>query len=505
MTSRRAFSLVELIVVVSLMVLIMGWVAWSTRKDQRSAAVKGAAEELASVLRDVHQRALREHVSYGVAFNIQNAPGSSGRVLNNRTGGHFYRVIGPAKRTRYPYGHIVDNIPWGQGWLHINGHVPPGGGWRIANFPDFVDDVARSWISEPYVLPARKVRFLAVGDLDEGPRRVHLSSSRPEQVWYGSNGHTTYPRPWFGYFDPAAKRLYPWGGYDPAIPESGFFYQGDDGAITDSCNPTDRTVDHDWDARDVPDPQTGTVQHGDVDRNGDGDTDDPYEREIGWHIWKQGDPRPLVNADWLDACLLFQPNGEVEFAEWNRARRSYSETQPGAVHSSIYWKTLSGIPSRAKSRDTGVPEPFTKPYGGVGTTEVSHFHRHTGSFRITLGPDAVTDQDTFADEYEAVASFTPAWVVSISTFGVVSVSPVQTRRGYLKSLPSASLWPSDPNDWLDTRDRNDANHVGRNCRVGWLHLPQPWWQGPDAMQPTGEPILQVLDPMQLSRRIWWRQ
>jgi prepilin-type N-terminal cleavage/methylation domain-containing protein len=496
--SRRAFSLVELLVVVALITAFLGWFALSTRRDQRDAAVRAAAEELASVLRDTRQRALREQVSFGVAFNIQNAPGSSGRVLNNRSGGHFYRVIGPAKRTRYPYTGDTQNLPLGLGLLECNGDRGYGASWCTGNFPDFVDDVAHSWRSEPYALPPGKVRFLAIGDQDEGPRLVQPATT---QIWYGSNGQTTYPRPWFGYFDQATTRLYPWGGYDPAIPGSGFFYQGSDGSITGSVNPSDLTVDHDWDARDI----NGKVVIADVDRDGDGKFDSPQEKEVAWPIWKRGEGRPVVNADWLDACLVFMPNGQVEFQEWNRARRAYKATSPGVVPTWAYFTGCQGIPQRAKICDQW-GNVFTKPYPPAkGVQEVTHFVNHTGAYRITLGPDSLDDRDTFANEDEAVASFTPAWTVSITTLGVVTTAPVQTRRGYLASLPQDKLWPQNPSDWLVSTDASDGNPIARNYHGGWLTQDAPWWFAVDQLQPAGQPILEVLDPKMLSRRIWWRK
>jgi prepilin-type N-terminal cleavage/methylation domain-containing protein len=497
--SRRAFTLVELLVVVALITAFMGWFAWSTRSDQRGAAVRAAAEELASVLRDTRQRALREQVPFGVAFNIRNGLGTSGRVLNNRDGGHYYRVIGPAKRTRYPYPGNTQNLPMGQGQMQVNGDRGYQSSWCVGNFPDFVADVANSWRSEPYVLPPRKVRFLAIGDQDEGPRLAPYVLN--PQIYYGSNGQTTYPRPWFGYYDPAIQRLYPWGGYDHAIPGSGFCYEGTDGAITGSANPSDRTFDHDWDARDI----NGKVAIADVDRDGDGKFDSPYEKEVAWPVWKQGEGRPVVNADWLDACLVFMPNGQVDFQEWNRARRAYKADEPGVVPTWAYFKGVQGIPDRAKICEQ-VGNVFTRPYPpGKGIQEVTHYVVHTGAYRITLGPDSLDDRDTFGSEEEAVDSFTPAWTVSITTLGVVTTSPVQTRRGYLASLPQDKLWPQDPADWLVSSDKDNSNPITKNYHGGWLSRDAVWWSSIDELQPMGQPILGVLDPKMLSRRVWWRK
>ena len=45
-------------------------------------------------------RAMVEQAPFAIAINIQNAPGSSGRVINNRSGGHWYRMVGPARGIR---------------------------------------------------------------------------------------------------------------------------------------------------------------------------------------------------------------------------------------------------------------------------------------------------------------------------------------------------------------------------------------------------------------------
>ncbi len=509
---RAGFSLVELLVVIAIALAFMGLFALGTTTQQRGADVRAAAEELAAVLRETHHRALKEHTTFGVAFNIQNAPGSSGKVLNNRSGGHYYRVIGPSHRTRAPYLGSAENIPLAHGQLLVNGdHVTCHG--MYANFPDFVDDVARSWISEPHVLMPGRVRFLALSDTEEGPRR------EPWNTYYWANSNTTYPRPWFGYFDPATKRLWPWGGYDTAVPKSGFYYEGSDGPITGCLNPSSRTVNHDWDAMDFPKatPWTGANIIADKDINGDGDMTDEYEKEVNWPIWEQGQPRPVVNADWLDACISFRPNGEVEYLEWNRARRAYLATVPPTSNTAYYYNEFSGIPDRAKS--TGAVDVvggnrgcFTDPYPGAGTSEVAHFDKHTGGYRITLGPDSPFDQDTFISEEEAADSISPAWRVEISTFGVVTVYAVQKRKGYLKSLPPSpnpgGYWPENPAVWLDTSP-DWQNPVNNHCHFGYLNLcPSSGWgwaNTPTPGTPTGQPIVDILDPKMMSQRVWWKE
>jgi hypothetical protein len=207
--------------------------------------------------------------------------------------------------TRYNQN-VPDTIPWAR-----CKRMPGAGDWRPTNFPDFVAEIERCWVDEAHVLPARAVRFLALGDTDEGQRFRDRTLSKC--MYYGNGGETTYPRPWFGYFDTGTGTLWPWGGYDAGKAGSGFYYQGDDGPVLGCRNPVDRTVNHDW---------NGDANWADLDRNGDGDFDDFGEREIAWPIVSANDPRPLVNAAWMDACIVFKPDGTAFLSEWSRGGRA---------------------------------------------------------------------------------------------------------------------------------------------------------------------------------------
>lgn len=488
----RAFTLIEMLVVIAIIALLMGLIGFSTAREQRGSKVRGAAEELASVLRRTRHRAVTEQRMYAVAFNIQNEPGSSGAVLNNRSGGHWYRVIGPsvAIRTR---DQAPDAIPWGRG----NRWDPTTGGWAKTNFPDFVQDVERCWVGPAHVLPARQVRFLALGDTDEGPRK--RTSNGQSETWYASGGETTYPRPWFGYFDAASGRLWPWGGYDPTKPTSGFYYQGSDPVVVGCRNPVSRTVKHDW---------NGDAAWTDQDRNNDGDLDDPGERETAFPLQVQNEPRPLVNADWLDAVILFHANGTAEFGEWNRGRRSYSST-PDPTANSNDNDFLSGVADRCKVINSAMYTPLTNMDNGIcpyEIGEVAHFTAHTGGWHITLAPDSLDDRTTFPTADAAIASISPCWRVFISASGTVSTFPVMERNGYIKSLQSANkAWPSNPALWMDTNATPTSNQIWLNCRRGFLHVtPNPTWNSSLPLVPRGKPITNILDPDMLTQRIWWR-
>jgi len=480
----NGFSLIEMLVVISIIVLLMGLIGFVTTHDQRSSQVHGAADELASVLRRTRHRAIADRRMYGVAFNIQNEPGSSGAVLNNRSGGHWYRVIGPSLTTRYS-ATAPEIIPWARA-TRTDGNT---------NFPDFVQDVEACWTTPPYPLPARKVRFLALGDVDEGPRQ-RSGSGGFTNIWYSDGGETTYPRPWFGYYDSSTQTLWPWGGYTPGKTYSGFYYQGSDPVVVGCRNPVSRIVSHDW---------NGDNAWTDVDRNLDGDLDDPGERETAFPLQLKDEPRPLVNAAWLDAIVLFYPDGRAEFMEWNRARRSYLATPDP---SPALWDNNfgSGVPDRAKP-GSGPAIPFTDSIYGISNIElgeVAHFQIHTGNWYITLAPDVLDDRTTFPSAKAAIASMSPCWRVGISPLGIISVIPVMERDGYAAALRAQNkVWPPSPADWLDANPIASNNKIWDNCRLGILHVTIPgWWNSPG--KPRGMPITNILDPLMLTDRIWWK-
>lgn len=504
--TRWAFSLIEILAVIAILTTLLGLTFLSTGKQQRGAQVQQQAELLAASLRRARSLAMSNQAVYGVVFHIQNQPGSSGAVLNNRSGGHWYRIIGPAPTLATVVGGGF------RASSDLQGRIPYAGG--AGDFPDLLAEIASAWVDEPHVLPAGRVRFLALGDTDEGPALRNGTLGTPTSgrapVHYGSAGETTYPRPWFGYFDPVAGKLWPWGGYDSSKPYSAFFYQGKDGAITGSVNPATRLYSNDYD-------RSGTFVN--VDRNGDGDIDDLREREVDIPIMTAGEPRAVVNADWLDAGIVFWPDGRAYFLEWNRSRRHYADAQSAfPPPSAVLDRNANGVRDMAKVNIGYKLTPISK-YGagacftrataestqGMGDTEsdipeVGHFDRHLGGWHITLAPDARDDRTEFPDAKSALASMTPMFRVFIGRNGAIRTFYVRQVEGY---LATKTVWPADPDDWLSTSASPAGNPVWANCRVGWLHAANTGVNNAQDLVPRGRPIADVVDPAMLSRRQWW--
>ena len=456
MRQRRGFSLLELMVVLAIVSILFA-MGFSLMGDQRrSSAVEAEAQRLAAVLRHTRHRAINEQVAYGVAFNIRNALDTSGAVLNNWDGGHYYRVLGPnrGQREQVRYNH--------------------------RHFPAFVNHVRSLWVSEPHVLPARSVRFLALSDLDRGPR------SHKDDIYYSDDA--TYPRPWFGVYDQAAKRWWPWGGYDPSKNYSGFYYEGKDGDVTGSRNPVTRSYNID------------------LNKNGvlEDNPADPSQDEVGYVIWEEGEGRELVNANWLDACLFFMPSGEVNFMEWNLGRRAYAAGE-GHIE-----KMYFGINDRCmivqdgtntNGKDGRIGHAFNVSLATKARwhlhPESQHFVAHNGGWHITLAPDAQHDANNFETVDDAIASFTPAWRVFVSATGAIHAFRVQSRRsGSFLEASGKPVWPSDPSDWQDNA------FVKKFHGVGWQHEEGTGWWLKRAV-PTGEPINDMITGRMLTDRIWW--
>ncbi len=422
---RASFSLVELLIVLLIIGLVMGMVeSMLGPRTIRGNQVKGAADQLAGVLRQARQLAMDHHGFYGVSFNIQNAPGSSGSVLNNRGGGHWYRIIGP---------HDTD---WQGGWTAGCGYDLPYFFTRSMNDPSnvpfqgdtelggWLNLIQKDFVGPKYYLPKGAVRFIALTDEDNG------NFSNPADAFA-----PTYPRPWFGEFLQAsgdsAPRLYTWGGYEandgncigaragnPACNWSGFYYQGDDAPILGCLNPANRFI--------MDNPGT-TIQLSDPL----GVNSLPGQEDFA--LFTKGQVRPLVNGDWLDYVILFNPDGTASMNNWMSMRHQYGLTGNSSSGNSPigwWWWNDQGLllPQLGPgdmcnfNRFSDPDLPYNSGY------EASNYVDLTGMLYITLGADALDDTVQFPSPQTALESMLPLYRVGVSRFGEVKVSKVSTAQ-----------------------------------------------------------------------------
>jgi prepilin-type N-terminal cleavage/methylation domain-containing protein len=499
---RRGFSLIEILVVIGIVAVISGLALSVNREDGNEIHVRAAAQELAAVFRETRERAIRSRQTFAVVFNIENAPGSSGRVLNNRSGGHWYRVIGPTPGVQGDSFQIGSAPIFEREQSGMGGAV---GEWGIPGpYVDnpirlFLESVEKAWIGEPHRLPAKRVRFLALNDQDNGDF-CSAGDTYPE----------TYPRPWFGTWDPVTRRIHAWGGYDPDLPmtnqtgfervwhqtrniggrvisHTGFFYEGYDGTIDGCRQPCDRMVldDTNGDGVIIVHPTRPEI------------SDDTTKR---YPLWKANDPRPLINAAWEDSMILFRPDGTV-WSSWMRLRHQYAYR----FHRSDYLcydPALWGgdVTVAAPSGHFSLKElaPFDMCNRIVDTqgeyannlriySETTTFQERSGFHFVTLAPDVLDDRDTFPDADAYVRQLSPCYRVGISTYGEVKIIRVRTTPQAGRTMDttiSGSGW-------------NDKSTTDVFYQKGML-------TNPDG-SPRGDPIVDRVTPDMLRQRTWWWQ
>ena len=423
-----AFTLIEMLLVVTIIAFMAGMIVYLPKGTQRDNAVRAAAEELAGTFRLARSYAISQRAVFGVAFNIENAPGTSGRVLNNFSGGHWYQIVGPGwtaqnNTATYPYPSL-----WG---------------WDGSTMASYLIDVQSAWIGDRHVLPRNQVRFLALGDQDDGT----MVDTTQNAGW--GQYPATYPRPWFGYWDATKKRLYPWGGYDSTLVDaigrscSGFYYQGNDGAITGCTNPATRATTY---------AGTNTT------------------------IFQAGGGRPLINAAWLDYMIIFYPDGTAKAASpfIGRIQSNYRESARGGAGG-----TTPG--------DLGDLTPLagaSSPNSGYAwNLQITNYYKHTGCWSVTLCPDAVTDSDSFNSASLALASIWPAYRVTVNQFGVVSIVRVTSL------VPNGTVFDTTITNYQSAPSTNQyyQQHVSTTA-TGALRA---------------HPVTGFLNESILSSRNWW--
>ena len=469
--TTRGFSLIEMLVVIAILGILAGMMTYNFAKPEvRRQSVRLAAEELAATFRKARVLAMERKSVHAVVFHIQNKPGSSGIVLNNRSGGHWYRIMGPASSDVGDRTQTLDDLSP----ISLLGY-----GMKPHNVLEVAELHNRTWIEDPHILAPGKVRFLALSDMDFG------DSGGYNGWWRTPASSTSYPRPWFGWYDATAKRLYPWGGYDSAISGSGFYYWGTsktDGAITtatadpapiNSMNPVDRVLDH-WSVGQPNnwfDNQT-TPKYPGLDR-----------------LYTANTPRAVINAEWRDASIVFLSTGEVRWGNWMPARHS-----GGMVDGQI---PLTLTPAKRGVYDRCNGNGKWSYAGGINQhieTETGNFDRDSGGWFITLAPDSIDDKDRFASAREALASISPMYRVFISQLGEVKVIAVSQKpdfQGTTAFPPNASWWQSAANlQNFFPADRHTDGTLkdGNGFVIGVVQ---------------GKPITTFVTPQMLSERQVW--
>lgn len=470
--ARPGFSLIELLVVISIIALLMGMMTYDfARVDLRRQAVKTAAEELASTFRQARTLAMERKGVHAVVFHIQNQPGSSGLVLNNRSGGHWYRILGPSTFDSSTRAQLWDDLPQ---IARAGDNTKPHSVFEIAEL------INRAWADESHVLPAGKVRFLALSDMDYGDTPNVQGNYRTIAT------HDSYPRPWFGWYDESNKRLYPWGGYEAGIPGSGFYYWGetrtssgvtyatrDPVAPSTSVHTSTRALDH-W-------------EFGQTNFNWDQSL--PVPSSLGTDIvYKAGDQRPLIDADLRDCAIVFLSTGEVRWGYWMPAR-----------HHPYMWNGKNSGTGVTYSRGVG-----DRCNGTGGTwpyevkqhteTEAGCFDQDNAGWYITMAPDSPDDNDRFGSAKEALASISPMYRVFISRLGETTVVPVSKSEHFngLSAFPANATWWRTVNNMrlYFPADRHVDGTVlgGSNQGLGVVQ---------------GRPITDFVTPTMLSERQVW--
>ncbi|MDY6868878.1 MAG: hypothetical protein SVT56_13435, partial [Chloroflexota bacterium] len=312
---------------------------------------------------------------------------------------------------------------------------------------------------------------------------------------------STYPRPWFGFFDQNSGSYYTWGGYNPSVQaKSGFRYEGRTGTVIGSVNPADVTVgwvDFDFDQNKL-------------NVNG-------WPDEVNYVLYKKDAPRPLVNGEWLDASLVFLPDGTVDYRPFGQARAVYNNMGTATVLQDVmrepgrtfhYDKPSAGVLDRSWFADVPLRTSSTDAFYGrnealrsiddgrmVYNDEFEHFVARTGYWFVTLGSDVDIeryDDAQFDSVQSVIEHFGTLIRVGVSANGVVRIVDVDVNG----DLPEGKqLW--DGSDGRYSEVGESSLHFQHMRRDGSLHKLN------DPAQPLGEPIVDRVTKEMLTLQRWW--
>jgi prepilin-type N-terminal cleavage/methylation domain-containing protein len=448
---RGAFTLIELLTVTAIMAILFAIGMNVGTSDKRRTEVEAIARDLAATMRLGRSLAMERRSAYALVFNISNGAGTSGKVINNWGGGHWYQLLGPNEDNSHMGNNGTATYP--EAYFDNND----------LSIPRHLAMISKAWFGERKSLPARKVRFLALSDQDNG--HCHHWN---HWDWYHSAFPDTYPRPWFGWYDATTKRLMPWGGYDPTLldrrgqPCSGFYFQGQDGAISGQRNPANRR---------------STVKN----------KADPHLRNM--LLLAKDELRPLVNGNWMDSYIAFLPDGTVRLEAFGRARMESRRTRDAGDDSRGGW----AVPGYGDLGDLTSDKNWS--FIPEWMSAASSWERRSGYWFITVAPDTEQDTDTFASSREALRSITPAIRVGINRFGdvkIVNVRNAMPSGSSILPLPLTSPWSSSPNEVAAWQNK-DITYTFYQYNV----------RTKADGSPEGSPAVDFVTPEQLERRGMW--
>lgn len=452
---RHAFTLLELLVVITLIAVLAGMLFASgvISRERSGVKVAAAARGVERMLLDARNLAMTTGQPHAVVFHIENA--GEGRVIRNKNPGdphnfpgrHWCAIIGPYSPSLiFPKAHSGDS----SGYLLFEGLPRIGRKFMTNQVTDFgsaqrlAATVERYQVGERFYLPPG-ARFLALGDAEDN---LHQPNSTPVPTDASTYGITdwsvdtptrtgvaglsdTYPRPWFGFLkeDAGTWRLNPWGGYDPAIQGSGLDYEcttryRQGGAynrtpVVGSTNATVCTCGVETN-RSTKTPAYNSLRE---------------EMQPCCDASQVGSPRPLVNGYWMDFMVVFLPNGRMrEVSFYNRNALFSYQSNDGTVRDSI-----------------NSSHPTTDRFNGRDDAIIVSVSEVTGGTSITIARDAdpKLDDGIFPDPQKALDSLLPLYRITINhaSGGVAVNRPFATIQRWLddleKDLPLAERrWAS---------------------------------------------------------------
>ncbi|NRA40274.1 MAG: type II secretion system protein [Planctomycetes bacterium] len=403
--TRAAFTLIELLIVLSIMVTLSGMIISAFGEESIESRLMASARELQSTMIKARTLAKRTDKAYAISFNVLNS--GNGAVLKNYSshtddargtrGGHWYILVGPdntgtTRSMYYPPKTWASNRT-----SDINSSL--NGTARV-----FEQSVKTSQIGPVHYLQ-EGIRFLALSDSTYG--HYGCSPAYTSGLFPGATNYAdisdTYPRAWYGYFDRDTQKYYPWGAYNPEIDAStdlrinnyknannvlsgvtGFNYASCDGPIaynaTLDCNIHPDTVHGRLYGNSIGARSCHPGHKGDVDGVSSAfNVDNAGAPRFDPEKTYTGKARPLLDAYTFDFVMFFLPDGQV----------IYEPVSLIGTRHMLY--EYEGDTSNRNSfgRFKGAIAPYVD-------------RQNTGGYHITLARDIIEEDDSIYTQMDPV-------------------------------------------------------------------------------------------------------